>query len=185
MKQFHQNLLITLAICLCGLCAYQWYVESAQRLDIDKLEDTVAERNAALQTSSNTIKTADHEIAQIDAEMSGLKTTLKTNVQVIAVQAREIQRLQGENDTLTSHIDEYKKAVEALETKLKDSFNGIKKQNETIQQLVTQRDDLVSKLNASIKDRNEVVAKYNELVKRSETNQPVTGQHTSTDADGK
>ena len=51
-----------------------------------------------------------------------------------------------------------------LEAKLKDAYDGIKKQNEAIKELVAQRDEFVAKFNDSVKDRNGVVAKYNELV---------------------
>jgi chromosome segregation ATPase len=162
MKHSQQNLLIFLAICLCGLCAYQWYVQSAQRVALDKLEADMAERNLAIRDYTAKIKTADHQIGQMDMELSGLKTTIKTNEQLIATQTLVLQRLQTGRD--------------ALETRLKDAFDGIKKQNETIQQLVAQRDDLVSKCNASIKDRNDIVAKYNELVKLLEKYEAASGE---------
>lgn len=162
MKYCQQNLLIFLAICLCCLCAYQWYVQSAQRVEMDKLEADVAERNAAIQDFTIKIKTADHQIGQMDGDISGLKATIKTNDQLIAAQAVELYKMQTGSD--------------ALESKLKDAYDGIKKQNETIRQLVTQRDDLVLKCNASIKERNDIVAQYNDLVKRLEKYEAVPGE---------
>jgi uncharacterized coiled-coil DUF342 family protein len=67
---------------------------------------------------------------------------------------------------LTNEITEYKKALETLSAKLKESYAGITRQNESITNLIAERDDLVRKYNDSAKDRNEVVAKYNELAEQ-------------------
>jgi chromosome segregation ATPase len=185
MKQFQQRLLILLAIGLCGLCARQWYVQSMQHVEIVRLENGVAEKNGALLNASNTLKTADHQVMRMDAEISGLSATIKTNVQLIAAQNRELKELQAAHDALSSRVDEYKKVVAALEIKLKDSYDGIKKQNEAVQQLVTQRDDFVARYNASIKERNEIVAKYNDLAKEIEKHQPAAASQKPVDPGGK
>jgi chromosome segregation ATPase len=185
MKQFHQHLLIFLAIGLCSLCARQWYVQSMQHVEIVRLENVANEKNGALLNASNTLKTADHQVMRLDAEVSGLTATIKTNVQLIAAQNRELKGLQAAHDALSSRVDEYKKAVATLEAKLKDTYDGIKKQNEAVQQLVTQRDEFVAKYNASVKDRNEVVAKYNALVKEIETRQPAAVPQKPIDPGGK
>ena len=171
MKTFQQKILICLAICLCGLCVYQWYVQSAQYVAIEKLEQIVAERNATLQAATNTIKTADREIAQLDTRMTEYKNVVQTNAQIIAEQKRAILKLQAANDNQAGQLAAYKNGVARLDEKLADAYNGIKRQNENIRELVAQRDDLVAKYNASIKDRNEVVAKYNDLVKQIEKQQ--------------
>ena len=56
--------------------------------------------------------------------------------------------------------------MDTLEAKLKEAYAGIEKQNETITNLVAQRDDFVKKFNDEVKDRNDVVAKYNELAEQ-------------------
>ena len=47
MKTFQQNLLIIVALSLCGLCLYQWYGQTLQRNEIQKLEQTVYDKPAA------------------------------------------------------------------------------------------------------------------------------------------
>jgi len=168
MKYFHQNVLIFLALCLCGLCAYQWYVQSMQRGAIEKLEQCVAERNAGLLAATNTIKTSDHQIAQLDARITEYKHAAQTNEQVIATQQHVILNLQATGCRQTAQLDEYAKAVEGLRLKLKDAYDGIKRQNEATQELIAQRDALVVKYNTGIEERNAVVAKYNDLVRQLE-----------------
>jgi chromosome segregation ATPase len=168
MKNFHQNLLIVLALGLCALCLYQWYDQTIERNHIEKLNQFLSEKSTAIQGYTNSIATMNDEIAQMDSSITELKQTAKAGEETILSQKREISQLQITSEVLTNQIAGYSNAVETLETKLKDAYDGIKKQNTAIQELTTQRDDLVQKLNDSIKDRNDIVNKYNELVKQVE-----------------
>jgi len=171
MKNFQQNLLILLALSLCGLCVYQWRGQTAQRVAIQKLTALAYEKDSAIQGYTNSIQTMDRQIAQLDARLGELKETLKTNDLLVTSQKHEILSLQITSQGLTNEIAEYKKAVGTLEEKLKDAYDGLKKQNQAIKELVTQRDDFVKKFNDSVKDRNDVVNKYNDLVRQVEKNQ--------------
>jgi chromosome segregation ATPase len=163
MKKFQQNLLVILALSLCVLCVYQWYGQTVQRNQMDGMNRLLSEKLVAIQGYTNSIQTMDGQIAQMDAHINELKATIKTNEELMLAQKREINRLELGNEALTNQITDYKQAVETLEGKLKEAYDGVKKQNDAITQLVAQRDDYVQKLNASIKDRNDIVAKYNEL----------------------
>ena len=72
--------------------------------------------------------------------------------------------MQITTEGLTNQITEYKGAVTNLQGKLKAAYDGIQKQNDAIKQLAAQRDEFVKKFNDEVKDRNDVVNKYNELV---------------------
>ena len=175
MKNFHQNLLVCFALGLCTLCAYQWYGQALQRKNIEGLTQTIFERDTAIQGYTNSIKTMDRQIAQMDARISELKATVKTNEETFLAQRREINKLQISNESLTNQVVQYKQAVDNLESKLKDAYDGIKKQNESLKELVAKRDELIQKYNDSVKDRNDVVSKYNDLVKQVEKIQGAGG----------
>jgi chromosome segregation ATPase len=168
MKDFQQNLLVCLALGLCGLCIYQWRAQTIQRNQIVTLNQMVYDKSAAIQGYTNSIATMDHQIAQMSTDLADLKRAAKTNEQLIVSQKRDIARWQATGEGLTNQIAEYKKAVETFETKLKEAYDGIKKQNDAMQQLATQRDEFVKKYNDSVKDRNDIVAKYNELAAQVE-----------------
>ena len=168
MKNFHQNLLIILALGLCGLCVYQWNAQTRQRREIGTLNKIVYDKNLAIQDYTNHIAAMDGQITQMDKRITELKATIKTNEAVELEQRREISKLRVENESLTNEVAQYKEAVDKLEARLKEAYDGIKKQNEAIKILTTQRDEFVQKLNDSIKDRNDIVNKYNELVKSLE-----------------
>jgi len=165
MKNFQQNLLIALALALCGLCAYQWYEQTIQRNEIEMLNQMVYQKNATIQDDTNSIAVLNHQVAQMDARITELKETAATNEQLVVIQNGQISRLQFLNEDLTHQVAGYKNGVEALQARLKDAYDGINKQNEAITNLVAQRDEFVQKLNDSVKERNDIVAKYNELAK--------------------
>ena len=163
MRNPQQNLLIIVALGLCGLCVYQWYGQTLQRNEIQRLEQALYEKSAAIQWYTNSIRTMDRQIAQMDARLTELKAEAKSNSELAISQKREVNRLQGTVDGLTNQITEYKAAVEKFQAKLKEAYDGIQKQNAAIKELVAQRDEFVKKYNDEVKDRNDIVAKYNDL----------------------
>lgn len=166
MKNFHQNLLIILALGLCGLCTWQWYGQTLERIRIEALNHVLTDKSTAIQGYTNTIDTLNHQIAEMDAHITALKTAAATNDDFKLAQKRELDRLQLTTEILTNEITEYTNAVTTLETKIQALSDGVKKQNAAIAELTTQRDDFVKQLNDSINDRNAVVKKYNDLVKQ-------------------
>lgn len=163
MKHFHQNLLMILALGLCLLCVYQWYNQTVQRTAIQHQNALLYQQSISIRDDTNAIATLNHQISQMDARMTELRATAKTNEELAVAQKIEINRLQAENEALTNAIAEYKQGVASLQSKLKEAYDGIKKQNESLKDLVAERDELVKKLNDSVNDRNGIVAKYNEL----------------------
>jgi uncharacterized coiled-coil DUF342 family protein len=164
MKNLQQNLLIILALGLCGLCVSQWYGQTLQRNEIQRLEQMVYNKSAAIQGYTNSIRTMDRQIARMDARITELKDEAKTNAEFVISRKREFNRLRADAEGLTNQITEYKSAVQSLEAKLKDAYAVVQKQNEAVKDLVAQRDEFVQKFNDIMKDRNAVVAKYNDLV---------------------
>lgn len=166
MKNFQQNLLIVLALSLCGLCVWQWYGQTVQRATIQALNQMVYDRNATIQSDTNSIATLNARVDDLDTRVAGLKATVATNEQVMVSQKAQIEQWQFEHDNDTNEIAQYKMAVGALEAKLQDAYAGIAKQNTTISNLVSEREDLVQKYDQLATNRNDIVLKYNALVKQ-------------------
>jgi chromosome segregation ATPase len=166
MKNIQYNLLIVLALGLCGLCAWQWYVQTVQRQTIGDLNQMVFDRNDAIQKDTNSIATLDAKVSDMDVQITGLKATVTTNEQIMASQSAQITQLQFDNETYTNEIAQYKVAVGTLETRLDEANTNIDKQNETITNLLSQRSDLVLKYDELATNRNEIVEKYNAMVKQ-------------------
>lgn len=171
MKNFQQNLLISLALGLCGLCAFQWYQQTLQRNEITTLNGMVYEKNVAFQDATNSIALLNHQVEQMDARLTEVKAAAATNEQLVVQQKIEIGRLEFAGVNLTNEIVQYKVAVDTLTSKLKDAYASIGQQNSVVTNLVTQRDDFVKKFNDAVKDRNDVVVKYNDLVNQVQKQQ--------------
>lgn len=168
MKSFQQNLLIVLALGLCLLCAFQWHGQTIQREQINRLNQISYDKSLEIQRYTNSIATMEHQISQMDGQITELKGTVRTNEQTILDEKRELNKLEAQTEALTNEISQYKAATASLETKLKDAYDGVKKQNEAIKQLVAERDDFVKKYNDSVNERNVIVDRYNELVGQME-----------------
>ena len=157
MKITPQYLIIFLALGLCGLCTRQWYSQAHQHTMLTTLSQTIADQSAAVQQQKNSIAVMDRQIAAMDSHLTELKSTIKSN-------AAEILILRGENDRMTGTLAQYKQLTETLESRVKQA-------NAVIKDIAEQRDDFLKHLNETIQDRNEVVAKYNALVKQLEDRQ--------------
>jgi peptidoglycan hydrolase CwlO-like protein len=171
MRNIQQNLLIALALALCGLCAFQWYEQTVQRNAITTLNGIVYEKNVGILDATNSVANLNHQIEQMDASLTKIKAEAARNEQLIVLQKADIARFQFTDANLTNEIVQYKAVVETLSSKLKDAYAGIKEQNTTITNLVSQRDELVRQFNDSVKERNDIVAKYNDLVKQLQKQQ--------------
>jgi chromosome segregation ATPase len=166
MKNFQLNLLVILALGLCGLCAYQWHEQTAQRNAIETLNRMVFQKDSDIQSDTNSMATLTRQVEQMDASLTEAKAMSATNEQLAASQKAEVTKLQFIGEGLTNEIAEYTQAVDTLQSRLKEAYAGIQKQNEAITNLVAERDGLVKKYNDEVQARNEVVAKYNELAKQ-------------------
>lgn len=166
MKNFLQNLLMVLALALCGLCAWQWYVQTRLHLQGETLQQKIFSQAAAIQGYTNSISNMDAEISGLSTRVNELKQTAMTNEQAASEQKREILRLRSSSEMMSNEIVQYKNIVDKMEAKLNEASEGIVKQNDAIKRLVAERDAAIQKYNDSIKDRNALAEKYNDLVVR-------------------
>src|SRR5947209_20469518 len=122
MKNPLQGLLMFLALGLCGLCTWQWYFQVQQRKEMTALSQANYDQTAAIQGYTNSINAMDKQIAQMDAHISELKETVKSNNVVIF-------GLREENTRLEMRVEQYSNAVDAVQTQLKVANDSIRRQN--------------------------------------------------------
>ncbi len=164
MKNPLQTLLIVLALGLCGLCSWQWYSQVVQQRHVEAVIQQNYDQTLAIQGYTNSMTAMDRQIGQLDARLTELRDLVKSNNVTI-------HSLKGENGRLTNLLDQYSNAVVQLQAQLKLADDGIRRQNEAVKKLVEDRDEYVKRLNQSIKERNDIVAKYNDLMKQMEAMQ--------------
>ena len=165
MKNFQANLLVVLALALCGLCAWQWREQTLQRDEITALNGMVYQKSAEIQNDTNALANLSRQVEQMDARITEIKAAAATNAQLVEEQKRQISQLGFRNLKLTNAVTQYTQAVAALSEKLRAAYAGMEQQNVALTNLVAQREVLVKKFNEAVNERNDVVAKYNALVK--------------------
>ena len=179
MNNFQKNLLFFLSLGLCGLCAWQWYVQTLLHNEGQALQKTIFKQASDIQVYTNSIKNMDAEIAGLSTRINELKQDAMTNQQTALLQKREIFRLQSYGDMMSNEIVHYKGIVDKEEARLKEASEGIAKQNDAIKLLVSERDDAIKKYNDSVKERNALAEKYNTLVDRFNKLQAAGGSDTA------
>src|SRR2546422_5787190 len=143
MNKLLPNLLIFFALALCALCAVQWVREARLRKKIDGLNQMVYERDQTIQGLQGSLKRAEAEIVRLDTRNNELKATEKTNTLEIASLKRSLRKAENENETLTSQIEEYKKAVEQQNEAIKKQNEEVKEQNALFKKIVEERNEYV------------------------------------------
>ena len=170
MKKILPTLLITTSLALCVLCAIQWIREAKHWQTIEQQDKDIFERDKTLQSYTNQVAIMDRHIAGMETDIDNLKSTVKTNNQQILTLTRDLSRSDYQRTNLMAELEQYKVAFEEATNKLADAYETIKTNvkdaNEAIQKVVKERDDYVTRLNESIKDRNDVVKQYNDLVEQ-------------------
>jgi chromosome segregation ATPase len=164
MKNPLQTLLIVFALGLCGLCTWQWYGQMLQQKRINTLAQSNYDQSVAIQGYVSSAKKMNDQIAEMDARLTELRDTVNINSDVIS-------KLRADNGRLTSSVEQYSKAAVELEGRLKEADDTIRRQNEGLKSLAQERDEYADRLNQSIKEHNEIVTKYNALVKQIEATQ--------------
>ena len=128
MKNPLQTLLMSLALCLCALCTWQWYGQVLQRKAMTALAQVNYDESTAIQGYTNTINNMDHQIAQMDARISDLRDTLSSNTFTIV-------GLQQDNSRLNIVVDQYSNAVVVLQGQMKQANESIRRQNDAMKDL--------------------------------------------------
>jgi len=152
MKNSLQNLLIFLALCLCGLVAFQWHREIALRQDLKSASEEARGKTAAIQSLRADLETADGEVKRLGSLRSGYAEIAESNRIEIASLKKQIHKAQGE-------IEQDAKQIEVFKAALQQANDNIQRQNESLKKLAEERNEAVVKF-------NDLVARYNELVER-------------------
>jgi chromosome segregation ATPase len=161
MKKFLENLLLVVALGLCGLCAYQWLREANLRTKMEDQSKVIFQKKEAIQNLEATLKRTEAEVERLDTLKIQLNETIKTNKQEILTLTKYSERLEKEIEAQKSQIQTFKDALDQANESIKKQNEDIKRQNEMMKDLAAER-------NAGIEKYNEVVKQYNDLAKQFE-----------------
>jgi chromosome segregation ATPase len=161
MKKFLENLLMVVALGLCGLCVYQWLREANLRTRMEDQSKEIFQRKEAIQNLEATLRRTEGEVERLESLRVQLNETIKTNKQEILTLTKYSERLEKEIEGNKAQIQNYKEAIE-------QANDSIRRQNDTITKQNQDMKDLAAERNAGVEKYNEVVKQYNDLVKQFE-----------------
>lgn len=172
MKNSLQNLLIFLALCLCGLVAFQWHREAKLRQELQKFSDSVHDKLESIQSLQGTLKRSEEEVKRLDGLKVELTEMVKSNRTQIAQFIKDLAKSDAEAEKGLRRVEEFKTALQQANDSIKKQNEDIKKQNEEVKKLVEERNDAVTKYNKVVAEFNDLAKKWNELQQQLSTNAP-------------
>lgn len=161
MKKFQENLLIVIALGLCGLCIWQWVREAQLRKQAEDLSKELYQKKEIIQSLEGQLKRSEAEVLRLDKLKTEMTETIKTNRHEILTLTKYSEKLEREIENQKAQLDVYKDAIEKANASIQKQNEDIQKQNEMLKELAAER-------NASVEKYNQLVTQYNDLVKQFE-----------------
>lgn len=179
MKRILISLLIVIALGLCVLSIVQWQREAALRQRIAAVTQLLQDENKLRVAVEEKAAAFEKEIARIsqlraDTEAKLLEvteqfvTTQSDQLQrgfIIAVLSAELSQARAIADLASKQVAESTTAISDRNSAVTQQNEAINTANERLKQLAAERDKAIGELNARTKAYNELVEKYNKLVK--------------------
>lgn len=177
MKRVLIALAVLFSLILCGICTWQWQREHMFRKAISELETDLRrefkERQEAEQKAEDYAKEIDRLTTlrkDIEAKLLDATEEIEQRIQdqawrglSIAVLMNEVVRASGGLEAYKELADKGADAVKQRNEEVTAQNAAIEKANAQLKQLVAERDDAVNKLNAKIREFNDLVEKYNKV----------------------
>jgi len=157
------NLLLVLALGLCGLCAYQWMREGRVYAALGSVNDELYKKREAIQGLEQTVKRNQSDMARLEGIRAELNQTIRTNTARIAELGNYVEKLENETDSQRATIGNYKEALDTANERIQKQNEDIQKQNDAIKVLAQQRDEKVAELNRLVGEYNTLVTNFNKL----------------------
>lgn len=103
MKNFLQNLLIILAICLCELITFQWVREGRTHARLEALVNEMHDKAEAVQNLDGQLKRSEAEVQRLDKLKTKMAETIKSNRLEIVGLTKEVKKTADELDCGRRH----------------------------------------------------------------------------------
>lgn len=172
MRNILTNLLIAVSLGLCVLIWFQWVREGHSRQTIQKLTDTIHDKDEALQNLQGVVRQTQAEVARLEQRKNELTALVASNRLEIAQLTRDLDRANTELEQKARQLEAYKDALERANESIRKQNEDIKRQNEDLKQLGEERNEIVSKYNKIVAEFNDLAEKWNALQEMLKTNPP-------------
>src|SRR5260370_4848950 len=163
MKNFLQNVLIFLALCLCALIAFQWVVETDLRKKLQEVTNTLQDRKQDILNLQATVRHQESDIQNLTSIRDQFAAIIKTNEAEIARMTKELEKAEHENRKLDVELENYKVAFTNANEHIKQQNATIKDLGETMKTLAHDRNTAISNLNTMSQAINDLAIKWSKM----------------------
>ena len=163
MRNFLQNLMIFLALCLCGLVAAQWVREAHMRQQLRSFATELHNKTQTIQDLTGMVKRTEDEVKRLEGIKDLLNATIKTNQQEILGLRKDLDKVTGENERNLKQIEVYKEAMTKANENLTLANQNIQTLNEDRNKVVAQLNEMGAKYKKAVEDFNDLATKWNKM----------------------
>jgi chromosome segregation ATPase len=160
MKQFMVNLLVAVALGLCGLCTYQWYREAGLRNKLEDLSRDIYKRKETIVDLEGRLERSEADRFRLDKAHVELTAMIRTNAAELASVQKRLDQSEKLADQQKQAAESYKEALETANGNVKTANAEIVRQNEILKQFVDERKTLVDKYNTVVKQYEDLVKQF-------------------------
>jgi chromosome segregation ATPase len=163
MRNFLQNLLIFLALCLCGLLVWEWVKEAHLTRKLELFATELHNKTQTIQDLTGMVKRTEDEVKRLEGIKDLLNATIKTNQQEILGLRKDLDKVTGENERNLKQIEVYKEAMAKANENLTLANQNIQTLNEDRNKIVAQLNEMGAKYKKAVEDFNGLATKWNKL----------------------
>ena len=160
MKQFMVNLLVALALGLCGLCTYQWYREASLRNEMETQSRELYKRKEIVSDLEGRLQRSEADRFRLDKAHVELTAVIRSNTLELASLGKRLDQAEKQAEQQKQAAETYKSAYETANANTEKANEEIKKQAAVASQLATERTDLIAKYNGVVKQYEELVKQF-------------------------
>jgi septal ring factor EnvC (AmiA/AmiB activator) len=172
-------ILITLAVGLCGLVAYQWYRDAGLRRQIADRNRQINALNEQKHEVEVTGKRVEEELKRVEQLKERLSEQDKTNKVELSRTKKELAETTLKLERVGKEAEAYKQAYEQMRTNILAQNESMKKLNEAYLQAVNVNKEIREKYDKLGKDAVEVQGQRDKCYEQAEKLQQALAAATS------
>jgi septal ring factor EnvC (AmiA/AmiB activator) len=165
LKKLLTNLLLVLALALCGLVAVQWVRETRLRQQLQAALDSVQGKSESVAALQDQLKRSEEQVQRVEKLRTELAQQLQTNSATTLTLRKDLDRIRTEAEQNKKALENYKSALERANQNIKQQNQDISKQNEQLNSVAAERNAMAAKYNKLAKDFDDLAKRWNEQQK--------------------
>jgi len=161
-KKLLTNLLMVVALALCGIVAVQWVREARLHQQLQSLSDSLHDKGDSLRNLQDQLKHSEDEVQRLEKLRNSLADEAKTNAFLTLNLRNQVDQARAEAERQAHKADSYKSSLQQANKNIAKQNDDARRQNGELQKLAQERNDIVTRYNKLAKDFDDLAKKWND-----------------------